>query len=428
MIPRNPARAAGTRPAGCVSRLGWRDLLAEAVAGLLQRPGRSLLTALGTILGSGAFVAILGLTATASGQIGKQFSVLAATTVTVNDVGQARAGNDAGGSGYPPVDFPADAGARAERLRGVIAAGVWWTVPLRSPVIGTTPDVTAASDANAGDLPVYAASAGMLRAMQPVISSGELYNQFDMRHDEQVAVLGPVAAEQLGIGQVGFQPAIFINGVPFTVVGIVSAARLGGVMLTGIMLPASTALRLYGPPSPLSPAQMIIRTRVGAAQLIARQAPLALRPDDPGLLQAIAPASVAFLTRGINRSLSDLFLALAAVSLLIGGAGIANTTLVAVLERTAEIGMRRALGARPVHIAVQFVTESSALGLLGGLIGTSLAVAAVVGTAIARQWTAILAPGTVLLGPAAGILTGLVAGLYPALRASSVQPLEALRR
>jgi putative ABC transport system permease protein len=119
---------------------------------------------------------------------------------------------------------------------------------------------------------------------------------------------------------------------------------------------------------------------------------------------------------------------LAAICLVVGAVGIANTTLVAVLERTGEIGLRRALGARPRHITAQFLTESTALGALGGLIGTSVGVAVVVATALARHWTAVLEPYAVLPAPLIGALVGFAAGLYPALRAARIEPLDALRR
>lgn len=102
--------------------------------------------------------------------------------------------------------------------------------------------------------------------------------------------------------------------------------------------------------------------------------------------------------------------------------------MVAVLERTGEIGLRRALGARSRHITVQFLAESGALGTLGGLVGTSLGTMTVVGVAIARDWTPVIHLGTIASAPAIGLLTGLFAGLYPAWRAASIQPAEALRR
>jgi putative ABC transport system permease protein len=175
-------------------------------------------------------------------------------------------------------------------------------------------------------------------------------------------------------------------------------------------------------------AEMIIETRVGAAALIATQAALALRPDAPKRLKVIAPPDPQTLRGNVTSDFNALFLLLAAISLVIGAVGIANTTMVAVLERTNEIGLRRTLGARPVHIATQFLAESTVLGLLGGEIGASLGVAIVVATALAQQWTAVLAPWTVLSAPAIGALVGLLAGLYPSLRASRIEPVEALRR
>lgn len=112
---------------------------------------------------------------------------------------------------------------------------------------------------------------------------------------------------------------------------------------------------------------------------------------------------------------------------MIGAVGIANTTLVSVMERAAEIGLRRALGARRRQVAAQFVTESTVLGLLGGLVGTSLGVLIVVLVTLVREWTAVVDPLVVLASPLAGALVGLLAGAYPALRAASIEPVDALR-
>src|SRR5579862_7977309 len=110
-----------TRP-----RLAARDATAEAIAGIVQRPGRAVLTMLGTVLGVGAFVAVLGLTATGAGQISHQFTVLEDTTVTVEDNGPAN--NVAPPGTNPAIGFPADADAVAGHINGVTAAGVWWPV------------------------------------------------------------------------------------------------------------------------------------------------------------------------------------------------------------------------------------------------------------------------------------------------------------
>jgi putative ABC transport system permease protein len=98
------------------------------------------------------------------------------------------------------------------------------------------------------------------------------------------------------------------------------------------------------------------------------------------------------------------------------------------MERIGEIGLRRALGARARHITWQFLTESAALGLVGGIAGTSLGTAVVVGVSLHNRWTPVLDPVTLAAAPVLGLTTGLLAGLYPSWRASRIQPVEALRR
>ncbi len=400
------------------SRLRPRDLGSEAVAGLLQRPGRSALTGLGTILGIGGFVAIVGLSQTAAGQIGRDFNLQDATQVTVHDTAAANAS-------VPTLDFPADADARADRIDGVVAAGVWWTVAFSKAAVSALPAGAGGSNLS---LPVTAATPGALTASGATVGQGVLFNRFHQSSAQQVAVLGQTAAAQLGISSLDNQPAIFIDGQPFTVIGILSGDPRLPQLNLGVVVPESTALRLWGPPAPGNAAQMLIRTRLGAAQVVASQIAVALRPDDPRLLTASAPASPAQLRHSVTASLNAVFLALAGIALVIGAVGIGNTTLVAVLERASEIGLRRALGARPRHIAAQFLAESTALGLFGGLAGASAGVAGVIVVTIYRHWTALLDPRIVAAAPLAGAAIGLLAGLYPALRASSIEPADALRR
>jgi putative ABC transport system permease protein len=399
------------------SRLRLRDLGSEVLAGLLQRPGRSALTLLGTVLGIGAFVAIVGLSQTASGQIGKQFNALGATQVIVSDSGAAH-------SQQPTLDFPADASARADRIHGVIGSGVWWQVPLTRAAVTSLPGT---SQGGLG-LPVTAVSPGLLTASGARLASGVLLNQFYEAHRQDVAVIGRTAAAQLHISNLQNTPAIFIGGQAFTVVGIIAADPRLAQLNFGVAIPASVALHLWGPPSAGGAAQMLIHTRIGAARVVAAQAPVAIRPDDPRLLSAAAPPDLAHLQHTVTTNLNSLFLALAGISLVVGAVGIANTTLVAVLERAGEIGLRRALGARPRHVGIQFLAESTALGLFGGLVGASLGVAAVLAVTVEHRWTALLDPRIVLAAPIAGGVIGLLAGIYPALRASAMEPVEALRQ
>jgi putative ABC transport system permease protein len=398
------------------ARLPLADLAAEALAGLIQRPARSALTALGTVLGIGAFVGILGLTATAAGQIDKRFTALAATEVVVEDVGD----RSDPGSG---VSFPADATSRIRALNGVRQAGLWWPVPISHPAISAVPGRSSTSDG----LTFIACEPGTFDAMHVRMRVGRTYDGFHTARAERVAVLGSVAATKLGVTRLDGQPAIFIDGLPFTVIGVIDSAQRLPELMFSIIIPTTTAVATYGQPREPR-ARMLIETHLGAAGLIARQAALALRPDLPGLFKVIAAPDPQQLRRQVTGDIDLLFLLLAAVSLTVGTVGIANTTLVGVLERTGEIGLRRSLGARPLHIAAQFLAESTVLGLLGGLAGTSLGIVVVVAVALVRDWTAILEPWTVLAAPAIGGLVGLAAGAYPALRAAHIEPVDALRR
>ncbi|MDH6711078.1 putative ABC transport system permease protein [Kitasatospora sp. MAA19] len=402
------------------SRMSLRDLASEAVAGIMQRPARSALTAVGTVLGVGALIAVTGLTSTAASQIDARFSELTATEVTVDDIAP-----DVPGQAGPA--FPSDADAQVQRLHGVTAAGVSWHVrlqPGQDIASGPPGAIYTTSDRQAQ---LTAASAGALRAAGPTLQQGRSYDEFHDQHREHVAVLGAATAARLGITDLRNQPAVFIGSSPFAVIGILADVQRRPDLLSSVIVPRTTAEELWGPPTD-DRAKMLITTQLGAAAQIAAEAPVALRPDHPDYLRATPPPDPRSLRSGVENDLGQLFLLLAAVCLVIGAVGIANTTLVAVLERSGEIGLRRALGARARHITTQFLAESMALGLLGGLVGASLGTVTIVAVAAAKQWTPVLHPATIATAPLLGLATGLLAGAYPAWRASRIQPAEALRR
>ena len=410
-------------------RLTTRDAATEAVAGIVQRPGRAVLTMLGTVLGVGAFVAVLGLTATGAGQISRQFTVLEDTTVTVEDNGPVN--NVAALGTNPAIGFPADADAVADHINGVAGAGVWWPVSLPE---GTNFTGSLALSATASQtVNLLAASPGAVRAMGLTLVAGSPLSRYENDTRQHVVMIDTTTAASLGISpaRLASHPAVFVDGIAYTVVGVYSSAQRVVTAESAMLIPEQTALADYGNPEPgignQEEAQMVVATRIGAAQAVARQIAAAELPADPSRLVVTSPSNPQTLQGEVNGDLAGLFLILALVSLLIGAVGIANTTLVAVLERTEEIGLRRAVGARPRHIAAQFLAESTALGTLGGLVGTCIGVGTVVIFAAAKDWTAILNPAYTLPAPLIGSVVGLLAGAYPALRAARTSPLAALR-
>ncbi|MCP3939667.1 MAG: ABC transporter permease [Actinomycetia bacterium] len=172
---------------------------------------------------------------------------------------------------------------------------------------------------------------------------------------------------------------------------------------------------------------MHVETDVGASRLIAGQVPTALAPGREELVVVKAAPDPTQVRNRVEGDINALFIVLGSVSLLVGAIGIANVTLVSVLERRGEIGLRRAVGAARRHIASQFLVESTLLGALGGLIGTSAGILLIVGVSAARDWTPVLEPWLPFIAPIAGALVGLLAGVYPALKAANTEPIAALR-
>jgi putative ABC transport system permease protein len=391
------------------------DVLREATSGIARRKTRSILTTLGTVLGVGAFVVTLGLTATANAQISDRFDVLKATEVRLED-NQPEPGQ--------PVPFPDDTDQRLDALNGVTNAGRYWTV-----TVGTPPTAHPSLDRNTqtNPVPVIAASPGAITAARAAIGTGRLFDRFHQNGSMRVAVLGSAAARQLGVTRVDSQPAVFIDGAPFAIIGIIDDVKRNPDLLLSVIVPDTTALKLWGTRLINGPSRVLIDVNPGAAQLIGRQAALALRPEQPDRYTTLVPPEPKTLRRNVQQDSNTLYIALAAVTLLIGAVGIANTTLVSVMERTAEIGLRRALGAARRHIAAQFLTESAALGTLGGLTGTVIGLLTTIAISTSRQWTATIPPYIPFAAPFIGTTIGTLAGIYPAIKATTIQPLEALR-
>jgi ABC-type antimicrobial peptide transport system permease subunit len=397
------------------ARMRPRDLAREAVAGLLARPARVGLTVLGTVIGVGALVATLGLSKTASNQIVGHFDALSATDVVISP--SARAG------GAGATVLPWDAESRLLRLNGVAAAGTLSDVDVRGALVRSVP-LNDPLAAGAIQLPMKAASPGLFRAVHAQLSTGRFFDAGHSQRADRVLILGPNAARRLHITRIDDQPAVFVGDRLYAVIGVLSSVSRQASLLGSAIMPEGTARVEFGLGAP---ALAQVETRIGAVNLIVRQAPIALSPNNPALLKVAAPPDPKQLRGQVKNDLNALFLLLGGVSLLVGAIGIANVTLVSVLERVGEIGLRRALGAGRRHIAAQFLLESTAMGFAGGVMGASLGTLVIVAVSAMKTWTPVLDPWVPLGAPLLGALIGLVSGTYPSVRAASLEPVEALR-
>jgi len=400
-------------------RFSLQDLLVEASFGIGAKPSRLIMTTLGTVLGIASLVVTIGFAQTAAGQIANQFDAVAATQVLVVPAEASSGGGETVRAGVLPWDAP----ERVERLAGVERAGLLAEVDLKEAPVTSVP----VNDPSAPALfspAVVAASADLLAAVRGDVVTGR---NFDAGHDargDRVVVLGARAAEQLGINRVDSQPSIFIGETSYTVIGIVDGVERRSDLLDSVIMPMGTARNDFAVGAP---SELHVQIDTGAGTLVSRQAPIALSPNAPENFTVTAPSGKSDLQDDIQADVNIVFLILGGIALLAGGLGIANVTMLSVMERIGEIGLRRALGATRRDIGLQFMVESVVIGLLGGLIGSALGVFAVVIVSVAQGWTPILDPWLAIGCALLGAVVGLAAGALPARRASNIEPITALR-
>jgi putative ABC transport system permease protein len=217
---------------------------------------------------------------------------------------------------------------------------------------------------------------------------------------------------------------VMIGDQWFTVVGILATTPLSPDVDRSVLVgweSARTRLHFDGHPTVL-----YVRSREPAIEAVRAVLPATIYPEQPGEVQVTRPSDALAAKRATENTFAALFLGLAAVALLVGGIGVANTMVISVLARRSEIGLRRALGANRGQIRGQFLTESVALAALGGAAGTVLGLLATAGYAAYHGWPIVVPLPSLLAGLGGAVLVGVVAGVYPSVRAARLTPTEAL--
>jgi putative ABC transport system permease protein len=270
---------------------------------------------------------------------------------------------------------------------------------------------------------VYAADPNLLSTLQGRVYRGRFLNPAT-EHFPTVA-LGADAASALGVDRAGGWSEVWLGGRWFAVVGILAPVPLAPELDRAALIGYPIAKRLFR--SSHDPVEVYVRT--DPASMDAVQAVLAATADPaaPQDLTITNPTDALTARADASATFQSLYLALGAVALLVGGIGIANVMIIAVLERRREIGVRRALGATPSHIASQFVVEAALLALGGGATGAILGGLTTAVYAMARKWPAVVPVQDLIAAVGIAVVVGSVAGLYPAIRAARLSPSEALR-
>ncbi|GAB2474860.1 ABC transporter permease [Xylanimonas ulmi] len=393
-------------------RLTPADLLRTAGLGVTGRPQRTGLAALGVALGIASLVALTGAAASNHAELLRAFDALGADLAVVRPgVGPDR----------EPVPLPDAAPEAIARHDGVDLVGVFETAPPGADVRRT--DLVPATET--GGLTVAVARPDVLAAVGAELDSGRWFD--DATRAMPVTVLGSTAASRLGVEQAGGR--VWIAGQWHGVLGVLADSGLaGGVIDTAAILGDRWVRDAFGDEDGVGQiAEVYVRAEPGRVEEVREVLASAARPGAPHLVSVTGLSDLVTARETTDDALAALGLALGGIALLVGGVGIANTMVVAVLERRGEIGLRRALGARPGQIAAQFVTEAVALSALGGAAGLALGVAAAAVIAWSSGQSVVIPQAALLAGPAASIAVGALAGLHPAVRAARVPPTTALR-
>ena len=405
-----------------------RDLIGVAIAGLTARVGRTLLIMLGPIIGVSAIVAAVGLTESAKGDLQETLAQLGTNLVTAEA---------AGSFGTQQPTFPEDVVDRVMALETVRSA----TATLAVTGVITAPYEAASDFYTAFPTPVATADASFLEVMEIDLVSGRWLNEFDNKTAARVAVIGRELADEFGY-LAGTNRTIQLNGLDYAVIGVVNRIRLVETFNTAVLIPPSTADEDFD--VGVETNTLYVRSDPEFTLITEEALPVAINLGGTDEVNTSVPSDALESAAAADSTLQVIVALMGVLALVVGGVGIANVMSISVIQRSAEIGIRRALGHARHLIAWQFLLEAVAVGFLGGMVGLGVGVFIVVYTSHIAGWTWVPDPaltfGSVeipayflglptiyVLALTAALVTSTIAGLYPSLKAARLEPLETLR-
>jgi putative ABC transport system permease protein len=405
------------------------ESLRSATRALRANKLRSGLTVLGIVVGVGAVVCMLSVGAGAQAEVSEKIRTLGANLLLILP-GAQNSGGARLESGTQPTLTEEDAAAIRRELVDVQVA---------APLLSHTMPLVAANR-NWVTL-VAGINADYLVAREWQIANGRSFTSDEIASGTKVAVVGSLIVEELFNGRAGVGETFRIGNVPFTVIGVLDKKGSGAAGRSQddvVFIPLSAAKsRVLGAVRGATREALdFISIKVsdatamseveGEIEALLRQRHR-IRSDAPSDFRIENPADVLLARGAAVRLLSSLLTAVAAVSLVVGGISIMNIMLVSVTERTREIGLRMAVGASRRDIRLQFLVEALILALMGGLVGATLGAASAVAIAWKAGWPILISPWAIILACGFAGFIGISFGLYPAYRASQLDPITALR-
>ncbi len=390
------------------SKLSVADWFRTATVGGRTRPSRMLLSALGIAIGIAAMVGVLGLSESSKSDLLATLDRLGTNLITV------QAGTGIGlGSGQ----LPDEADEMVARI-----APVETTVAVSSVDSARVYRTDFIPEGQTGGISVEAVGMELLDVLAGELVDGDWFN--DATASYPTTVLGSVAAERLGIDDVTGTQLVWLGGEWFTVIGVLETFELAPDLDRSALVGWQAADEFLDNDN--VPTRILVRTDPDQVDEVLNVMAATVNPENPEEVEVDRPTDALEAREAADDTLTALFLGLGAVALLVGGVGIANVMVISVLERRAEIGLRRALGATRRHVAMQFLGEALLLAGIGGIAGVLLGVGVTSGYAALRGWDSLIPIEAIAGGVGAALLIGVIAGLYPAMRAARLSPTEAL--
>jgi putative ABC transport system permease protein len=390
------------------SRLTPRDVLRVGAVGLGARRLRSALSAAGIAIGIAAMVAVLAISESSKADLLSALDRLGTNLLTVAP-GQSIFGAEA--------VLPDSAQRMVERVGPVqttASTGAVGAAVYRSELI---------PEAETNGIATVAADPSLPETVGATLSDGVFLDEATSEYP--AVVLGSTAARRLGIGRAGGGVQVVVGGVRFTVLGILDAVELAPALDGAAIVGFPAAARYLDDEGDVS--TLYVRSDPDHVQDVSGVLARTANPAHPEEVDVSRPSDAIEARAAARSAFTSLLLGLGAVALLVGGVGIANVMVISVIERRSEIGLRRSLGATQRHIGIQFVAESLLLSIAGGVAGVALGTLVAGAYASSRGWEVVLPPAVLAGGVGVALAVGAIAGLYPALRAARLAPVDALR-